>query len=137
MFSFCNRNVFIQIIFYIYLTRIVVYIVKLTVPFRFEWLEVICFELTTFIFFTFTAYKFQPAVDNPYLALAQDSDEEIDGEMNVPLTQNPVFEQITKVNQKPRRFLGKLLTKDPNDIITPDEEDEDGYHHIHMNSTHV
>jgi hypothetical protein len=57
--------------------------------------------------------------------------------MNVPLTQNPVFEQITKVNQKPRRFLGKLLKKDPNDIITPDEEDEDGYHHIHMNSTHV
>jgi hypothetical protein len=56
--------------------------------------------------------------------------------MDKPLTQNPVFEQITKVNQKPRRFLTKLLTKDPNDIITPDE-DEDGYHHIHMNTTHV
>jgi hypothetical protein len=57
--------------------------------------------------------------------------------MDVPLTQNPVFEQITKVNQKPRRFLTKLFPKDPNDIITPDEDDEDGYHHIHMNTTHV
>ncbi len=119
------------------MTRIVVYIIKLTVPFRFEWLEVVFFELTTFIFFIFTAYKFQPAINNPYLALSQDSDDEVDVEMDVPLTQNPVFEQITKVNKKPRRFLTKLSTKNPNDIITPDEEDEDGYHHIHMSTTHV
>lgn len=123
--------------FYIYLTRIVVYIIKLTVPFRFEWLEVIFFELTTFIFFTFTAYKFQPAINNPYLALAQESDEEMDAEMDVPVTQNPVFEQVTKVNQKPKQFIRKLLTKSNNDLLTPDDDDEDGYHHIHMSTTHV
>jgi hypothetical protein len=131
------RQFYVMIVFYIYLTRIVVYIIKLTVPFRFEWLQLVFFDLTTFIFFIFTAYKFQPAINNPYLALSQDSDEEADPEMDIPLTQNPVFEQITKVNQKPRRFLTKLLTKDPHDIITPDEEDEDGYHHIHMSTTHV
>ncbi|CAF0732311.1 unnamed protein product [Adineta steineri] len=130
------RQFYFMIVFYIYLTRIVVYIVKLTVPFRFEWLEVVCFELTTFIFFTFTAYKFQPAINNPYLALAQESDED-EAEMDIPLTQNAVFDQITKVNQKPKRFLTKLSTKDPNDIITPDEDDEDGYHHIHMSTSHV
>ncbi|CAF0919522.1 unnamed protein product [Rotaria sordida] len=131
------RQFYVMIVLYIYLTRIVVYIVKLTVPFRFEWLEVICFELTTFIFFIFTAYKFQPAINNPYLALSQDSDDDIDGEMDIPLTQNPVFEQITKVNQKPKRFLTKLSTKDPNNLITPDEDDEDGYHHIPMSTSHV
>lgn len=58
--------------------------------------------------------------------------------MDIPLTQNPVFEQVTKVNKKPRRTLTKLSTPDPNEIITPDEDDEDGYHHIHrMSTTHV
>ncbi|UJR25679.1 hypothetical protein I4U23_007030 [Adineta vaga] len=131
------RQFYFMIVFYIYLTRIVVYIVKLTVPFRFEWLEVVCFELTTFIFFTFTAYKFQPAPNNPYLTLAQESDDE-DPEMDQPIIQNPVFDQVTKVNQKPRRFLTKLSTRNPNDIVTPDEDDdEDGYHHIQISSTQV
>ncbi|CAF3930348.1 unnamed protein product, partial [Rotaria sp. Silwood1] len=131
------RQFYVMIVFYIYLTRIVVYIVKLTVPFRFEWLEVIFFELTTFIFFIFTAYKFQPAINNPYLALSQDSDDDIDGEMDIPLTQNPVFEQVTKVNQKPKKNSTKLSTKDPSDLITPDEDDEDGYHHIRLSTSHV
>ncbi|CAF1464725.1 unnamed protein product [Rotaria magnacalcarata] len=131
------RQFYVMIVFYIYLTRIVVYIVKLTVPFRFEWLEVIFFELTTFVFFVFTAYKFQPAINNPYLALAQDSDDEIDAEMDIPLTQNPVFEQVTKVNQKPKRTLTKLSPTDPSDLITPDEDDEDGYHHIRLSTSHV
>ena len=97
----------------------------------------IFFELTTFIFFTFTAYKFRPATHNPYLALSQDSDEEVDVEMDKPLTQNPILEQVTKVNQKPRRFLTKLIPKQPTDLLLPDEEDEDGYHHIQMSTTHV
>lgn len=133
----CMDEFLVQIVFYIYLTRIVVYILKLTVPFRYEWLEVVFFELTTCVFFTFTAYKFQPAINNPYLALSQDSDDEVDAEMDIPLTQNPMFEQLSKVNQKPRRFLTKLSARDPNDLLTPDEDDEDGYHHIHMSTTHV
>ena len=132
-----RRSLSLQIVFYIYLTRIVVYILKLTVPFRFEWLEVVFFEMTTFVFFTMTAYKFRPAINNPYLALSQDSDDEADAEMDMPLTQNPVLGQVTRVNQKPRRFLSKLLSKDPRDVTTPDEEDEDGYHHIHVSTTLV
>ncbi|CAF0760572.1 unnamed protein product [Adineta ricciae] len=130
------RQFYFMIVLYIYLTRIVVYIVKLTVPFRFEWLQVVCFELTTFVFFTFTAYKFQPAPNNPYLTLAQESDDE-DPEMDQPVIQNPVFDHVTKVNKKPRRFLPKLSTRNPNDVLTPDEDDEDGYHHIQMSSTQV
>lgn len=97
----------------------------------------IFFELTTFIFFTFTAYKFRPAIQNPYLALSQDSDEEADPEMDIPLTQNPILDQVSKVNQKPRRFLTKLIRRDPNDPLLADEEDEDGYHHIQMSTTQV
>ena len=84
-----------------------------------------------------TAYKFRPAINNPYLALSQDSDDDVDAEMDVPLTQNPVFGQVTRVNQKPRRYLTKLMPKDPNGVITPDEDDEDGYHHIHVSTTLV
>jgi hypothetical protein len=42
------------------------------VPFRYEWLDKLCTELVTFLFFALTAYKFQPARNNPYLQLSQD-----------------------------------------------------------------
>lgn len=36
-------------------------------------------EMTTFIFFVLTGYKFRPAINNPYLELAHDTeDEEMD-----------------------------------------------------------
>lgn len=97
----------------------------------------IFFELTTFVFFTFTAYKFQPAINNPYLALSQDSDDEAPGETDVPLTQNPVFDQVNKVNQKSRRVITKLSPNDSRDHLAADDDDEDGYHHIHLSTTQV
>ncbi len=42
------------------------------VPFRYEWLDKLCTELVTFLFFAMTAYKFKPARNNPYLQLSQD-----------------------------------------------------------------
>ena len=44
-----------------------------------------CTELVTFLFFALTAFKFQPAVNNPYLQLSQDEyslDNDYDAEMN-------------------------------------------------------
>jgi hypothetical protein len=38
-------------------------------------------EMTTFIFFVLTGYKFRPARNNPYLELAHDSED--DTEMDI------------------------------------------------------
>jgi hypothetical protein len=51
---------------------------QITVPFKYEWVDDMFREMTTFIFFVLTGYKFRPASNNPYLELAHDSDEEAD-----------------------------------------------------------
>jgi hypothetical protein len=53
------------------------------VPFRYEWLDKLCTELVTFLFFALTAHKFQPQTNNPYLQLSQDEfTVDYDAEMN-------------------------------------------------------
>lgn len=89
-----------MVICYIYFTRIIGYLLKVTlkkltnatlkffyvqliVPFRYEWLDKLCTELVTFLFFALTAYKFQPQTNNPYLQLSQDEfTVDYDAEMN-------------------------------------------------------
>lgn len=46
-------------------------------PFKYEWLDEFFFELATYIFFVMTASKFRPAINNPYLLLARQDDEEV------------------------------------------------------------
>lgn len=46
-------------------------------PFRYEWLDELSIEVVTFTFFAFTAYKFQPASNNPYLQLSQEEFEDL------------------------------------------------------------
>ena len=52
----------------------------MTVPFKYEWLHDLFRELATIMFFIVTAYKFQPANDNPYLQVPTDDEEDL--EMN-------------------------------------------------------
>ena len=52
---------------------------------QYEWLDKLSTESVTFLFFALTAFKFQPAVNNPYLQLSQDEyslDNDYDAEMN-------------------------------------------------------
>lgn len=91
------RQFYILIVCYIYFTRIIVYLLKITVPFKYEWLDPMFKEMATFIFFIVTGYKFRPASDNPYLQVPQDSDEEI--EMEEVLTKNGALETVVKVSR--------------------------------------
>lgn len=50
---------------------------QITVPFKYEWLDEFFFELATYIFFIMTASKFRPALNNPYLLLTKDDEEEV------------------------------------------------------------
>ncbi|OTF81715.1 seven transmembrane receptor-like protein [Euroglyphus maynei] len=74
------RFFYVMIVFYIYFTRIIVYLVKITVPFNYEWLAQFFQHSATLIFFILTGYHFQPITSNPYYQLLQDEiemDEEV------------------------------------------------------------
>ena len=63
------RQFYLMVVCYIYFTRIIVYLVDATLPFRLIWLGDFFTEIATIAFFCITGYKFRPAVDNPYFSL--------------------------------------------------------------------
>jgi hypothetical protein len=78
------KHFYIMVICYVYFTRIVGFLLKQVIPFRYEWFDELSVEVVTFTFFALTAYKFQPASNNPYLQLSQNGgdgdDEDENGE---------------------------------------------------------
>jgi hypothetical protein len=65
------RQFYLIVVAYIYFTRIIVYLVDATLPFRMVWLGNFFTELATLAFFCVTGYKFRPAPDNPYFSLTE------------------------------------------------------------------
>ncbi|KAG2469775.1 GP107 protein, partial [Polypterus senegalus] len=63
------RHYYVMIVCYIYFTRIIAILIKITVPFQWKWIYQLLDELATLIFFVLTGYKFRPACGNPYLLL--------------------------------------------------------------------
>ncbi|KAF4532212.1 hypothetical protein B566_EDAN002275 [Ephemera danica] len=51
------RHFYIMIVCYIYFTRIIVYLLKITVPFQYEWLDEMFREMATYVFFVLTGYN--------------------------------------------------------------------------------
>ena len=66
------RHFYIMVVCYIYFTRIIVYLLQITVPFQYEWLDEMFKEMATFVFFVMTGYKFRPASNNPYFNVPTD-----------------------------------------------------------------
>lgn len=74
------KHFYVIVICYIYFTRIIGFLLRQILPFRYEWFDELVTEVVTFVFFALTAHKFQPTVNNPYLQLAQiDDDEDEEG----------------------------------------------------------
>lgn len=74
------RQFYVMIVVYIYFTRIIVYLVKITVPFNYNWLDQLFQHVATLAFFVFTGVKFQPASSNSLYQLLQEEiemDEEV------------------------------------------------------------
>ena len=62
---------------FIYTSRIIAYLLAITIPFTHTWLVTLFREATTLIFFVITGYKFRPFDNNPYLLVHDvDLDEE-------------------------------------------------------------
>ncbi|CAL8083309.1 unnamed protein product [Orchesella dallaii] len=116
------RHFYIIIVCYIYFTRIIVQmLLKITVPFQYEWLDDMFREMTTFIFFVLTGYKFRPAVNNPYLELAHDSEDE---EMDIAMTDSGLNEGVVKRGYKAKKkTLKEIVLFDPNEDGTDDDEE--------------
>ncbi|XP_053683683.1 protein GPR107 [Sabethes cyaneus] len=92
------RQFYIMIVCYIYFTRIIVYLLKITVAFQYAWLDEMFKEMATYVFFVLTGYKFRPVSQNPYFSV-HDNDDDDDDEVEV-LTQTGLTEGISKVTNR-------------------------------------
>ncbi|KAI1289935.1 Uncharacterized protein HDE_08044 [Halotydeus destructor] len=109
------RRFYIMVVCYIYFTRIIVYLLKITVPFQYEWLEVFCQHSAILVFFVLTGYHFQPAMQNPYFQLSQDDDLEME-EVLFEITPNTYTENLKKkkalrVEVEPEDDSAQLIKK--------------------------
>ncbi|XP_020606038.1 protein GPR107-like [Orbicella faveolata] len=90
------RHFYVMIVCYIYFTRIIVYLIKITVPFQYMWLDDFFNNAASYVFFVLTGYKFRPAPDNPYLHVPQgDSDDEM--EMEEVVTNAGIADGVTRL----------------------------------------
>eukprot|EP01105_Mastigella_eilhardi_P024836 TRINITY_DN656_c0_g1_i1.p1 TRINITY_DN656_c0_g1~~TRINITY_DN656_c0_g1_i1.p1 ORF type:complete len:203 (-),score=37.07 TRINITY_DN656_c0_g1_i1:53-661(-) len=63
------REFYLLVVAYIYFRVIVLYLVALSLPYAFTWMEPMFDELAALIFYGVATYKFRPTKDNPYLSL--------------------------------------------------------------------
>ncbi|XP_017753172.1 PREDICTED: protein GPR107 isoform X2 [Eufriesea mexicana] len=116
------KHFYIMIVSYIYFTRIIVYLLKITVPFQYEWLDEIFREMFTYVFFVLTGYKFRAASTNPYFtstndeAIPADDDDETDV---VVSGGSGITEGLSKVSK-----VSKVLRPTISDIPATQEERE-------------
>ncbi|XP_060520613.1 protein GPR107 [Cylas formicarius] len=109
------RHFYVMVVCYIYSTRIIVYLLKITVPFQYGWLHEMFREMATYVFFVLTAYKFRPASQNPYFTFSDDEDEDVDE----VLTESGATEGLKKVNSRLVKVpLHQTLTE-----VTEEEKD--------------
>nr|CAH8833137.1 unnamed protein product [Trichobilharzia regenti] len=70
------RHFYILVICYVYFTRVIVYLMTITVVYSYSWLVELFKETVTFIFFISVGYEFRPVNDNPYLLISGDEEDE-------------------------------------------------------------
>ncbi|XP_050590843.1 protein GPR107 isoform X2 [Bombus affinis] len=123
------KHFYIMIFCYIYFTRIIVYLLKITVHFQYEWLDEMFREMSTYIFFVLTGYKFRAASANPYFTLSNDEipqpdndddddDYYDDEEMDVVVSGGSgITEGLSKVSKMP-----KVMRPITSDVSATQEE---------------
>ncbi|XP_075401763.1 protein GPR108 [Tenrec ecaudatus] len=91
------RHYYVMVICYVYFTRIIAILLRVAVPFQWQWLYQLLVEGSTLAFFVLTGYKFQPSGDNPYLQLPQEDEEDV--QMEQVMTDTGFREGLSKVNK--------------------------------------
>jgi hypothetical protein len=59
------RSFYVQVVIFVYFTRIVAYLVRATMPCRFSFMSDVASETATLIFFVTAGLKFRPRPENP------------------------------------------------------------------------
>ncbi|XP_007169147.2 protein GPR108 isoform X2 [Balaenoptera acutorostrata] len=95
------RHYYVMVICYIYFTRIIAILLRVAVPFQWQWLYQLLVEGSTLAFFVLTGYKFQPTRDNPYLQLPLEDEEDV--QMKEVVTDSGFREGLSKVNRTTSR----------------------------------
>mmetsp|Transcript_20027 Transcript_20027/g.29991 ORF Transcript_20027/g.29991 Transcript_20027/m.29991 type:complete len:445 (+) Transcript_20027:23-1357(+) len=69
------RNFYGVVVGYIYITRVVVFLLDAMLPFEYTWLANVFSECTSLLFFIGTGWLFRPRGRNPFLKLSQEDDD--------------------------------------------------------------
>lgn len=105
------RRFYVMVLAYIYITRIIVYLIESTVPFRYEWTGAFFNELTAFVFYVTTGYMFSPEEDNVYLHVPAGSDDEESYQMEEIQIPTGASEGLKRVNKDPHVAETRLAGK--------------------------
>ncbi|KAM7349519.1 protein GPR107 [Cochliomyia hominivorax] len=106
------RQFYIMIVCYIYFTRIIVYLLKMTVAFQYAWLDEMFREMATYVFFVLTGYKFRPTSSHPYFAV--DNEDDDDDEVEV-LTESGLTHGIHRTKAQNRNAVSNTVIIEGND----------------------
>lgn len=71
------RQFYLIVVSYIYFTRIIIFLLDATLPFKLVWMGEMFSELAALSFFSIVGYKFRPAEDNPYFKMDVDDEDAI------------------------------------------------------------
>ncbi|ETN64571.1 lung seven transmembrane receptor [Anopheles darlingi] len=108
------RQFYIMIVCYIYFTRIIVILLKITVAFQYAWLDEMFKEMATYVFFVLTGYKFRPVSQHPYFSVhgGDDFDDEDDHDDDAVeiLTHSGLSEGIGKVTNRSQPLSVSVTT---------------------------
>lgn len=107
------RQFYIMIVCYIYFTRIIVYLLKMTMAFQYAWLDEMFREMATYVFFVLTGYKFRPTSSHPYFNVDNDNDDD-DDEVEV-LTVSGLTQSIHRTKAQNRNALPSTKVIEGND----------------------
>ena len=70
------RSFYLQVVAYVYFTRIIVYLFANMLDYQHTWMRYFVTEAGTLAFYLVVGMKFRPTADNPYLALRTEDDGE-------------------------------------------------------------
>mmetsp|Transcript_69036 Transcript_69036/g.80463 ORF Transcript_69036/g.80463 Transcript_69036/m.80463 type:complete len:460 (+) Transcript_69036:28-1407(+) len=80
------RGLYIVIVVYIYLTRIILVMIENSLPYDKTWMAKVGAEATAAIFQIYTGYQFRPMPENPYLEVERDDADELEARREVSNT---------------------------------------------------
>ncbi|KAL5964478.1 hypothetical protein TSMEX_007788 [Taenia solium] len=99
------RHFYILVICYIYFTRIIVYLLRMTTPFAWTWLVELFEQTVTLIVYISVGHKFRPFNDNPYLQLPTSEEQEAEDvvmelfNMEEALSQSGMTDGVTLIHR--------------------------------------